>query len=134
MRGIIVAFVVVAAAGCLGRYNPPTDPPAAPPAKGQPSPSGSGPTQSPTPTPSPTPSPTPTPTPTPSPTPPTTTPDGGTSTTPDGGTSSACAQLDSCCQQLPPDQIQGCLAQVTGLDDQTCQNILDGLQSNGYCL
>ena len=53
---------------------------------------------------------------------------------PDGGTSSACAQLDSCCQELPPDQLQGCLDQVAGLDEQICQGILDQLQSNGYCL
>lgn len=131
MRGTIIALVVAGAgfvgAGCLGRYNPPTDPPAQPPAKTQPAPSG--PTQSPTPSPSPAPPQTPTPTPS---------SDGGAPppapTPPDGGTSSACAQLDSCCQQLPPDQIQGCLDQVAGLDENVCQGILDQLQSNGYCL
>jgi hypothetical protein len=127
MRGMVIALAL-AGAGCLGRYNAPTDPPPSPPARSQPPPSSSPP-QSPPPSPSTTPTPSPTPPPA----------DGGTTTTPppappDGGTSSACAQLDACCQLLPSDQIQGCLDQLTGLDEQTCQGILDQLQSNGYCL
>jgi hypothetical protein len=30
--------------------------------------------------------------------------------------------------------VQGCLDQVTGLDEDVCQGILDQLQQNGYCL
>jgi hypothetical protein len=131
MRGLVFALTL-AAAGCLGRYDAPTSPP---PAKPQPSPAPSSP--SPTPTPSPTsPSPAPPQTP-PTPTPTPTGSDGGApAPTPgsDGGTTSACGQLTACCDLLPPDDVQGCLDQVAGLDEQSCQGILDQLQANGYCL
>lgn len=129
MRGTIIALALTA--GCLGRYNAPADPPAPPPAKAQPQPSPSPSPQSPTPTPTPTPSPTPSPPMTPPAS------DGGTTTpptsAPDGGSSPACAQLDSCCQQLPADQIDACLARVAGLDDAGCQDVLAALQADGYC-
>ncbi|MCU1277494.1 MAG: hypothetical protein JWM53_1040, partial [bacterium] len=75
-------------------------------------------------------------TPTPTPTPPSSS-DGGTPSMPppaDGGTSPACAQLVTCCQDLPADQVQGCVDQLAGVDEQVCQGILDQLQGNGYCL
>jgi len=125
-RGLIFTLAL-AAAGCLGRYTPGPDPQPQPPAHSQPAPSTPS---SPPPSPSPAPSPPETP-----PAPPAS--DGGTTTppaAPDGGTSSACAQLDSCCQQLPPDDVQGCLDQVANLDEGVCQGILDQLQQNGYCL
>jgi len=126
MRGFIIA-VALAAAGCLGQYNAPTDPP---PAKTPTTPSAPQPSPSPS---SPSPSPAPPQTP---PSPPATSNDGGTPTpTPaDGGTTSACGQLAACCQELPPDDVQGCLDQVAGLDEQICQGILDQLQGSGYCL
>ena len=125
MRGTIIALVL-AGAGCLGRYNAPPDPAPAPPAQSQPAaPAGQPPT----------PPTAPAPPQTPPPAPPSS--DGGT-TTPapasDGGAPSACAQLEACCQDLPPDQIQGCLDQVAALDEAICQGILDQLQGNGYCL
>ena len=124
MKGFVIALLL-AGAGCLGRYN-------APPA---PAPSQSAPSASPTPTPTPSPSPTPPETP-PQPTPAPAS-DGGTippAPPADGGTTSACAQLGACCQELPPEDQQGCLDQVAGLDEQICQGILDQLQQNGYCL
>ncbi len=128
-RGIIIALAL-AVAGCLGRYTPGTDPQPAPPAHSQPPPSSPSPSPPSSPSPSPSPSPPQTP-PTPTPTP----ADGGTTPpSSDGGTTSACAQLDACCQQLPSDQVQGCLDQVAGVDETVCQGILDQLQQNGYCL
>ncbi len=126
-RGLLFALAL-ATAGCLGRYTPGPDPQPAPPAHSPAPSSPSSPSGPASPPPS---------TPTPSPAPPQTPPasDGGTTPTPpaDGGTTSACAQLDACCQLLPPDQLQGCLDQVAGLDEQVCQGILDQLQQNGYC-
>jgi hypothetical protein len=114
-----VLLSLMGAAGCLGRYNAPPEPAPAAPA-GQ-SPAGT--TGAPTP-PSPSPS-----SPAPS--------DGGVTPSPpssDGGSSSSsCAQLGACCDQLPADQIQGCLDRVAGLDEQLCQVVLDGLEQAGYC-
>ena len=129
-RGTIIALALaLAAAGCLGRYTPGSEPQPEPSAPSPPSASAPSSPSSPAPS---------TPT-SPAPAPPQSPPaasDGGTATPPpaDGGSPSACAQLEACCQLLPADQVQGCLDQVAGLDEQICQGILDQLQDNGYCL
>jgi hypothetical protein len=59
---------------------------------------------------------------------------GGAGGSPPPTPSPTCNQLSDCCAQLDPPYDTDCQNLVAGLDDATCQQILDDLQSQGACV
>ena len=59
---------------------------------------------------------------------------GGAGGSPPPTPSPTCSQLSDCCAQLDPPYDSDCQNLVAGLDDATCQQILDDLQSQGACI
>jgi cell division septation protein DedD len=129
---LAIAGLLVGGTACLGRYTPPggsnsgqqqSPAPSPPPHSPAPADGGSG-----------TPTPPPSPPPSPPPAPPSSTADGGTpAPTPAPGASPNCQLLGDCCDLLPTQDAQTCNAGIANLTDDTCLQILTGLQQQGVC-